>query len=320
MDDLLSDFLGYLRTQKLSSNHTLDAYALDITQFMRFLGDEGRECRITPELFTEATVRDFLYVLSTNGLVRASLARKLASLKSFGSYLERRGVSDRNPAKSVKTPKTDKKQPVFMTRGEMDALLSVDVEMAMIPLRNRAIVELMYSSGIRLSELHGLDLDDLDRHESVVHVVGKGDKPRIIPVGKPAFAAVAAYLPHRDNTLREVGHSGQRALFIGRRGTRLSRRSVQRAVTGHLEAVSEKEHLSPHALRHTFATHLLDNGADIRAVQEMLGHTSLATTQKYTHVSRDRLIRAYRLAHPRAEDALDTEHQQTSHVTQRGKQ
>ena len=303
LDDLLSDFLGYLRAQKLSSNHTLDAYALDISQFMHFLADVGGDRRITPEMFTEDAVRDFLYVLSTNGLVRASLARKLASLKSFGFYLERRGINNRNPAKSVKTPKTDKKQPVFMTRGEMDALLDTVIEPSLIPLRNRAIVELMYSSGIRLSELHGLDVEDLDRHETVVHVIGKGSKPRIVPVGKPAFSAVSDYLPHRDRTLREAGHAGQRALFVGCRGTRLSRRSIQRAVTGHLETVSEKEHLSPHALRHTFATHLLDNGADIRAVQEMLGHESLATTQKYTHVSRDRLISAYRLAHPRAEDA-----------------
>ena len=154
MDDLLSDFIVYLRTQKLSSNHTLDAYRLDISQFMRFLADVGGERRVAPEMFTEATVRDFLYVLSTNGLVRTSLARKLASLKSFGSYLERRGVSDRNPAKSVKTPRTEKKQPVFMTRIEMDILLSAVVEPSLIPLRNRAIVELMYSSGIRLSELY----------------------------------------------------------------------------------------------------------------------------------------------------------------------
>ncbi len=300
MISCLERFLRYLQTQKHYSAHTVEAYERDLGQFVGFLADASGGEEADAGAFTRQAIRDYLYVLSTMGLARRSIARKLASIKSFGKFLALEGDIVKNPAAEVKTPKVGKKEPVFLSPEEVTRAMDSPVDDGLVPMRNRAILELFYSTGIRLSELYGLDVASVDFHNGVVSVIGKGDKQRIVPFGRKARDAVQRYLSYRSETLAECMHAGETALFVSSRGTRLARRSIQAAVTGHLKAVSEKEHLSPHVLRHSFATHMLNLGADLRAVQELLGHSSLQTTQIYTHVTMDRLTKVYRQAHPRA--------------------
>lgn len=307
MDELLSRFLTYIEKQKRFSPHTLDAYERDLRHFIAFLmGNEGTPRREQfGEPFTRSDIRGYLYALTTSGLVKKSVARKLASIKSFGKFLVREGVVDRNPAADVKTPRIEKKEPVFLSVSEAERSMTQPgadepERDGLLTARTRAILELLYGSGIRLSELTGLDLQSVDFHNTVIRVLGKGGKERIVPFSRMAAAALMDYLPLRSGRLVEKGHADERALLINRNGGRLGRRQVENDIARYLRMVSNKEHLSPHVLRHTFATHLLDNGADLRAVQELLGHSSLSTTQVYTHVTMDRLTKAYRQAHPRA--------------------
>lgn len=300
MEKHLEQFLKYLNQQKNSSGHTIDAYGRDLAQFAGYLETVNKNEPVGLSHMTIDSIRDYLYVLANNGLSRKSIARKLAALKSFGKYLVSQNSIERSPAADVRTPKIEKSEPVFLSGKEIGRLFGIPVGGDMLSHRNRAILELFYSTGMRLSELPALNMDSVDFFEGVVKVHGKGGKQRILPVGKKAATALKEYFPFRDSVLLEKGRIGQKALFISRLGNRLGKRMVQIAVVKHLRAVSEKEHLSPHVLRHTFATHMLDNGADLRAVQELLGHSSLDTTQIYTHVSMDRLIKAYRQAHPRA--------------------
>jgi len=300
MDSHRDLFLRYLALRKNASPHTIDSYGRDISQYIAFLAGEDGEVEVTLDRFTRETVRNYLYQLSAMGLTRRSAARKLAALKSLGAFLAREGILEKNPASGVRTPKVEKKEPVFLAVQELERAVSLPGEENLVTLRNRAIIELFYSTGIRLAELRGIDLADMDFHENLVKVLGKRNKERIVPFGKPARRAIEAYLPFRDGCVAERGHRDETALFVSNRGTRFSRRGIQRAVTERLTAISEKEHLSPHVLRHSFATHMLDNGADLRAVQELLGHASLSTTQIYTHITMERLKKAYRQAHPRA--------------------
>ena len=296
----LDNFINYISLLKNYSEHTVDAYRSDLRQFIGFIELKSDKTQASLDDFSKQTIREFLYALSTAGLSRKSIGRKLASLKSFGRYLVLEKILGKNPAGEIKTPKTEKKEPVFLSVDEITQTLSIPVGDDITSLRNRAIIELFYSTGIRLSELFSLDVGSINYHEGIVRVIGKGRKERVIPIGRNACEAVRDYLPARERTLSDNGLISVTALFINKRGGRLSRRSIQIAVTKYLKMVSEKEHLSPHVLRHTFATHMLDNGADLRAVQEMLGHTSMSTTQIYTHITMERLIKAYNQAHPRA--------------------
>ena len=296
----LSNFLRFLAVQKNYSEHTIESYERDLSQFFGFIAEVSGGDEIGIGAFTRAIIRDYMYVLSSSGLAKKSIARKLASIKSFGKYLATEGALEINPAAEVKTPKVEHKEPVFLSAEEIERAMDSPVEDDLVSRRDRAVIELFYSTGIRLSELHGLDKDSLDYHNEVVRVFGKGKKERIVPFGKKAKWAVEAYLPHRRERLAECGHADENALFISSRGARLARRSIQAAVTKRLRLISEKEHLSPHVLRHSFATHMLNYGADLRAVQELLGHASLSTTQIYTHVTMERLAKVYRQAHPRA--------------------
>lgn len=304
MNGLVERFLAYVQGLKRYSAHTLDAYARDLAQYLSFLRLTTGEENPGPEHFTKSGIREYLYALTTAGLVKRSVARKLAALKSLGKFLFREGLIPTNPASEVRTPKLERREPVFLSieeaNGVMDRAIAGEKNDGFLATRGRAILELFYGSGLRLAELVGLDLENIDRHNGVVAVLGKGGKERIVPVGRMAFQALDAYLPVRARRLAEKGCAGERALFINRNGGRLGRRQVELDVGRLLRLVSEKEHLSPHVLRHTFATHLLDNGADLRAVQELLGHESLSTTQGYTHVTAERLARAYNQAHPRA--------------------
>lgn len=297
-EDHLAAFLRHIASERRGSVHTVDAYRRDIDQFFTFLRETGGAVDIA--MLTAGTIREYLYVLSERKLTKKSIARKLAALKSFGKFLVASGCLEANPARDVRTPKVPRKEPVFLSIEEMQRLFEQDAPDTFLDRRNRAVLELFYSTGIRLAELPGIDMGDMDESGGTVRVLGKGDKERIVPVGRKALKAIDAYLPFRRELLDRQGRQVEQALFLSSRGTRLGRRMIQVAVERELTRISSKEHLSPHVLRHTFATHLLDNGADLRAVQEMLGHESLDTTQHYTHISVERLARAYKQAHPRA--------------------
>ncbi|MBN1294095.1 MAG: tyrosine recombinase XerC [Candidatus Latescibacteria bacterium] len=300
MDKYLHDFVTYIRLQKNYSVHTVEAYKRDLSQFIGFMRIKSNDEAAGLDFFSRQVIREYLYVLSNSGLTRKSIGRKLATLKSFGRFLVTEGIIDKSPAGEIKTPKIEKKEPVFLSEAEIQRTMTSPLANDLTSYRDRAILEFFYGTGIRLAELCGLNTDSIDYHEHVIRVLGKGNKERIVPVGRMALDAVKSYLPWRNKQLTECGVLSENALFVNRRGGRLGRRSIQAAVTKHLKIVSEKEHLSPHVLRHTFATHMLDKGADLRAVQELLGHSTLSTTQIYTHVTMDRLIKAYRQAHPRA--------------------
>ena len=305
MRELAERFLAHLRTVKRYSAHTLEAYERDISRYLDYQRGKSGSDQPGLECFTRHGLREYLFFLSLEGLEKRSIARSLASLKSFGKFLAREGMVSRSPAADVRTPKFEKREPVFLSREEADRSMErpeagESVESCFLAARTRAVLECFYGCGIRLAELTGLDLGDVDFHESVAKVLGKRRKERIVPVGRMAKQALKEYLPLREHLLGEKGCLGETALFVSRNGGRLGRRQVELDVSRYLRLVSEKEHLSPHVLRHTFATHLLDNGADLRAVQELLGHSSLSTTQGYTHISMERLAKAYMKAHPRA--------------------
>jgi len=300
MRTFLEAFITFISAQKNYSIHTVDAYRRDLYQYLGYLGMKTGSDEAGIGHFTRNGIREYLYVLSTMGLTKKSIARKLASLKSFGKYLAAEGIIEKNPAAEVRTPRLEKKEPVFLSLREAELSMEKPEGETLAGSRNRAILELFYGCGIRLSELHGLDTGNVDFHEGSIRVLGKGKKERIVPLGRKAAQALKSYLPYRNDHLVKKGCSSEKAFFISIRGGRLGRRRIEFVVSRYLRMVSEKEHLSPHVLRHTFATHLLDNGADLRAVQELLGHSSLSTTQIYTHVTMDRLTQAYRQAHPRA--------------------
>ena len=300
MEKYLEKFLKYISLQRNYSEHTQEAYARDLSQYFKYLKTVLKKDVIEIEDFSMDNIRDYLYVLSNNRLSRRSIARKLASMKSFSKFLVMEGIIEKNPAGRIKTPKIEKKEPVFLSKKEIDRAMEAPVSDNMISYRDRAILEVFYSTGIRLSELYGLDIEDVDFYNGVIDVIGKKGKNREIPIGLMALKSLKKYLPLRNNCLFETKHIGAKTLFINSRGGRLGKRSIQNSVSKHLKMISEKEHLSPHVLRHTFATHMLDNGADLRAVQELLGHASPDTTQIYTHITMERLTKAYRQAHPRA--------------------
>lgn len=298
----LQQFLTYLEAQKNCSAHTLEAYDRDLSQFFGFLADITEQDEIALDVFTKENIREYMYALSVSGIAKSSMARKLSAVKSFAKFLVMGDVIEKSPAADIPGPKLEKKEPVFLSLDEIErAVACLDtVDADFYDIRNRVIIEILFSTGIRLSELHGLDVEDVDFHDSTVRVLGKGSKERIIPVGKVALDAVRYYLPLRDEKLRYSSGFSEKALFISSRYRRLTRRKIQYVVTDVMKLISEKEHVSPHTLRHSFATQMLDRGADIRAVQELLGHSSLQTTQLYTHVTMGHIAKVYKQAHPRA--------------------
>jgi integrase/recombinase XerC len=300
--DPVAGFLDYLRVEKSLSPSTIRAYANDLKQFTAFLrpvavGAEERP--LDPADFTLRTVRSFLSHLSVRGLQSTSLARKLATLRSFFRYLNREGVMEGNPAKTIPSPATALKLPPILTVDETFRLLDGPGVSPKSLLRDRAMFELLYSSGLRVSELVGLNREDLDSEGGVVRVRGKGRKERLVPVGLKALHAISRYLSEERKTLPAEADP----LFVNLRGTRLTARSVHRILASRSRRQGEPKKVTPHSLRHSFATHLLSGGADLRAIQEMLGHRSLSTTQRYTRVDLDQLSRVYDKAHPRSRRA-----------------
>jgi tyrosine recombinase XerC len=297
----IDSFSAYLTRVRALSPHTVTAYSKDIRQFAAWLASTG-ERETDPGRIDHTLLRSFLGMLRRRGYASGTVARKLASLRAFFRYLQQQGVIDEDPAALLRSPRAAQRLPVHFSREEMIAALIAPEGDSLQAIRDRAILEFLYSTGIRLSELTGLDLADLDLRDRSVRVRGKGRKERIVPVGGPAMQALKEYLKTRRELIRKKEGADDKALWLNRSGGRLSGRSIQMMVRRYLRATSEREKVSPHVIRHTFATHLLDSGADLRAVQELLGHESLSTTQVYTHLTTDRLKQAYRQAHPRAEE------------------
>jgi integrase/recombinase XerC len=304
-DDAVTDYLTHLQKERDVSPHTLTAYGRDLQDFVRYLSDYYGAAAWTWQGVDRIAVRSFMAHLTRRGLGKRSIARALSAVRSFYRYLHLTDVVDANPARAVGTPRRDRYLPSYLDRGQAEALFEAAETAAatgrFAALRNLAILELLYSTGIRLAELCGLNRADLDLLAQQAKVRGKGRKERIVPVGDHATRALRAYYTQRDALVDAVGRSADRfAVFLNQRGKRLSARGVQASITQCLAGVDEHAGLSVHSLRHTFATHLLDAGADLRAVQELLGHASVGTTQVYTHTSVERLKQVYRKAHPRA--------------------
>jgi len=299
MTDPLAAFLRHLAVEKHASPHTLRSYRVDLGQFCAFLsgpaaGAARRPVAATAELVRGVdarVIRAWLARLHARGLDPASVARKLAALRSWLRFCVRRGLLARNPAHDVRGPRLGRKLVSFLPIDEAMALMDGRDTSE----RDRAVLELLYASGLRVSELTGLDVDDVDRAARTLRVLGKGRKERMVPYGAKAAAALEAWLRIRGEV--------PGPLFVGRRGRRLGTRSVFALVRARARAAGITRRVGPHTLRHTFATHLLDAGADLRLIQELLGHSRLSTTQRYTHVGADRLMRVYDAAHPRARAA-----------------
>ncbi len=290
MQRYIDKFMNYMKVEKNASAHTITNYAVDLEVFKNFLGDKELET------VDHLALRRFLAELRAKNYAKRTVARKLASLRSFFRFMFREGHIKKNPITAVLTPKLDKKLPVFLDSAKIDRLLSAPNEKDAAGLRDRALLETLYSTGIRVSELVGLDLDDIDFISGVVKVFGKGSKERIVPIGEPALKAIRKYADKRAGEKVK----DKDAVFLNHSGARLTDRSVRRVLDKHIKTCSIVEKISPHSLRHSFATHLLDRGADLRSVQELLGHMNLSTTQIYTHVTMERLKSVYDKAHPRA--------------------
>jgi len=298
MKQPVAAFLQHLEVEKQASPHTIRAYRRDLEQWVRFML-EPRGPDMAPQTpqraLAGATARDvraWLAALHARGLDAVSVARKLAAVRSFYRFLMRRGVVRRNPAREVRAPRVPRKLVTFLPTDEALAVVEARPGAADARARDLAVLEMLYATGLRVSELAGLDLDDVDHDARSVRVLGKGNKERIVPYGAPAARALRAYLGGRS---RATG-----PMFLNRRGGRLTVRSIHTIVRRAARAAGVSRRVSPHTLRHTFATHLLDRGADLRAIQELLGHSRLSTTQRYTHVSTAQLVKTYEAAHPRA--------------------
>lgn len=289
------DYLRQLEAARGASPHTLRAYGRDLEEFRAFL---EKRAIVTPRAITPRTLRSFLLVLDDRGLARSSVQRKLSAVRSLLRYLLRAGVIESSPATGLRQRRTPRHLPAVLSEEEVGALLEAPDSTTPLGRRDLALLELMYSAGTRASETVGLDRGDLDLRRGVARVLGKGGKERLAAVGTHAVRALEAYL---GDPARPTGRGPHRnAVFLNARGGRLSTRSLERIVEACTRRAGIRRHATPHTLRHSFATHLLDRGADLRAVQELLGHAHLVTTQIYTHVSVDRLRRIYEKAHPRA--------------------
>lgn len=298
----IRSFLENLRLIRNCSIRTLDAYKRDLEQFEQYLSETGHPGQADPSQVDSDTARSYLFWLSGKGLSKRTIGRKLSALRSYYKYLALKGVVEVNPFANVSSPKYARRLPDVLHVHEIENLIeSIDTS-DILGVRDRAIVELLYSSGIRLSELTGLTVGNVDLNAGYIRVFGKGAKERVVPIGDKAVESLQCYLTDARPLLvsRRKCDWDEDILFLNRFGYPLSGRSVQRLLDKRLREMASLIRVSPHALRHSFATHLLEGGADLRAVQELLGHVNISTTQIYTHVSRERLAKVYRAAHPRA--------------------
>jgi integrase/recombinase XerC len=302
MRNEVGDFLDYLTYERNVSINTISAYRDDLDSFFRFMLEDyytiQREL-LDLRSIDHLSIRAYLAHLNRRKMSRASIARHLSALRSFFKFMMREGVVPANPARTVATPKREKTLPAVLQPADVAILLEQPDLQRPMGVRDLAWLELLYASGLRISELVGIDLDDIDLRVRLVKVRGKGGKERIVPFGTKAEKAIREYLPVRARLARESQDEDQ-PLFLNHRGGRLSVRSVRRFFEVYVRRASLSAGVSPHTLRHSFATHLLNAGADLRGIQELLGHASLSTTQKYTHLNDWQLIEVYKKAHPRA--------------------
>jgi integrase/recombinase XerC len=289
-------FLKWIEGERNLSKETVRSYEGDISQFGQFLVEDLGVSRV--EDVNRSHIRSFLSFLYEKEYERRSIARKLSALKSFFRYLEKRGYIPKNPTTEMRSPRLEKRLPSILSFEEASALMQAPSGPDILPLRDRAMLELLYGGGLRASELCSLDMSDIDMYAEVVKVRGKGRKERLLPLGRKAKLALHSYLKRRGELIKR---ENTEAVFLNRLGTRLTTRSLQRIVRKFILMVSSKSGTNPHVLRHTFATHMLERGADLKAIQDLLGHASLSTTQIYSHVTMDRLKNVYKRAHPRAE-------------------
>ncbi len=323
---IVQDFLNYLKFERHFSEQTAKCYGADLEQFCSFVSETGSPKsnvdsqswdgpeqgaatavqtqkslqQILLEIDTD-TLREFLANLSTKNYSKSTTARKIATLRSFYKFLVKRGHTEKNPVTSIRTPKQEKKLPKFLTYEDIKRLLDAPASNHWLGVRDRAIMEALYSTGLRVSELVNLNMDDVDFLSEVLHVRGKGKKERIAPIGSAALRSIQSYLEYRNKRAMNNSNFDTRILFVNKHGKKLSTRSVRRKMDKYLEMAGLDKTISPHTLRHSFATHMLNNGADLRSVQELLGHQSLSTTQVYTHVTTSRLKEQYDNAHPRVD-------------------
>ena len=311
MRDHLKAFLAYLKLNRHVSPHTVRAYRSDVEQYLAWIASErGKKIsELEPEDLDMASVRGHVSDLNRSGQARATVARKLSGLRTFVKYLRREEILDTDPTAVAVAPKRDHTIPTHLSEPEIERLIESPNTGDPLGRRDRAILELFYASGLRLSELVAIDLEDLNLGDRMVRVMGKGRKERLVPFNQSTLSAIRAWMKDRAGILacrrttpasRRGRGAEQDPLFINYRGTRLTGRSVDRLLRRYVAQCSTRLGISPHALRHSFATHLLQRGADLRAIQELLGHARLSTTQRYTHVNAAQLIDVYRKAHPRA--------------------
>ena len=290
----LNEFLDYLRYERNASAHTIAGYRSDLGQFGGFLEERGLPLRRVDNVL----IRGFMAELHLRKLKKSSSARKLAAIRSFFRFAVKKKWVSENPARMVATPKQEQHVPSFLSEHEMAGFLEIPDSGKPLDLRDRALLELLYASGIRVSELVGINLEDMSLGERLIRVRGKGKKERLLPFGRVAGERLAAYLRSRPVLVQDrVGETG---LFLNYQGRRITSRSVERIVDKYIRLTAIKRRISPHSLRHSFASHLLGRGADLRVIQELLGHESLATTQKYTHLNLGQLMDVYHKSHPRS--------------------
>jgi integrase/recombinase XerC len=294
----VEEFIATLR-QRAASRHTISNYRRDLERLSRFMALR----KVGLDAVDHLLIRDFLNSLYLDGLGKSSVSRTLSAIRTFFGVMVRTGRVRANPARLVSSPRLPKRLPSNLSELEVQDLIETPGDSSLKSLRDRAILELLYASGLRVSELTGLDEEDVDWNERLVRVLGKGKKERIVPFGRFAADALDAYRHQRGREARPLTRTddhGRVPLFVNLRGTRLTARSVERLVERYRTLLKTGRPVTPHTLRHSFATHLLENGADLRSIQELLGHASLRTTQKYTHASLEHLRREYRKAHPKA--------------------
>lgn len=303
MHNEVGDFLDYLTYERNVSVNTVTAYRDDLESFLKFILEDYftiQRDNLDLKKVDHLTIRAYLAFLSRRKLAKSTIARQLSALRSFFKYLMREGVVPMNPARAVATPKKEKYLPAVLQVTDVALLLDQPNTEKPLGIRDRAWLELLYASGLRISELVGINFDDMELRSRLLKIRGKGAKERIVPFGSKAEAAIRAYLAVRPRLMEGAEEDDEQPLFVNYRGQRITARSVRRLFDRYVRLASLRTGVSPHTLRHSFATHLLNAGADLRSIQELLGHASLSTTQKYTHLNDWKLIEVYKKAHPKA--------------------